>query len=282
MKVKTLVTAFFAVYIISLSFIPFVHDTLLARNAWLGYGTGAYSFQGEHYFVLFNDPYDGSSKPHIHLNPDFAPNDRIPLVEFSDWTSWVDGFNFFNDFNATTRVSALSSQTLEVDYTRPGILIQKIVTASPNNVTVQLVSQKEFTAHLELWRWVMTSVNGFSIKDAPRPIQIPTTTQIEFTFQDVRLHSEGKGKIVLSRAPVQIMVWPYEQGFNKITIDFVNSEMALTVSGSMTPAGQTYPTLNYTELPYILPFVAVLVVAIYMLVDKYGKTLKNRSSRSRH
>ena len=129
MKVKTGVTVFFAVYIISLSFIPLVHDTLLARNAWLGYGTGAYSFQGEHYYVLFNDPYDGSSKPHIQLNPDFAPNDRIPLVEFSDWTSYIDGFNFFNDFNATTRVSTLSSQTLDVNYTRPGISIQKIMTA---------------------------------------------------------------------------------------------------------------------------------------------------------
>ena len=77
------------------------------------------------------------------------------------------------------------------------------------------------------------------------------------------------------------MIYPYEQGFNMIAIDFVNSEMTLTVSGSMTAAGPTYPTLNYTELPYILPVVAVLVVAIYLLVDKYGKTLKNRSSRSR-
>lgn len=280
MKVKTLVTVFFAVYIISLSFIPLIHDTLLARNAWLGYGTGAYSFQGENYYVLFNDPYDGSSKPHIQLTPFFAPNDRIPLVEFSDWTSYINGFNFFNDFNATTRVSTLSSQTLNVSYTRPGITIQKIVTASPNNVTVKLVSQKEFTAHLELWRWVMTSVNGISINDTTKPLQIPTTTQVEFTFQDAGLRSKGTGKIVLSRVPVQIVIYPYEQGFNMIAIDFVNSEMTLTVSGSMTAAGPTYPTLNYTELPYILPVVAVLVVAIYLLVDKYGKTLKNRSSRT--
>lgn len=278
MKVKTLVTVFFAVYIISLSFIPLVHDTLLARNAWLGYGTGAYSFQGEHYFVLFNDPYDGSSKPHIHVNPDFAPNDRIDLLEFSDWTSWVDGFNFFNDFNATTRAN---QQTLDITYSRPGILLHKYVTATPNDITVKLISDKEFTAHLELWRWVMTSVNGISIKQAPKTIQIPTTTQIEFTFQDNRLHSQGTGKIVLSRVPVQIVIWPYEDGFNKITIDFVNSEMSLTVSGSMTPAGPSYPTWNYSDLPYVLPVIAVLVVAVYLLVDKYGKTLKDRASRAR-
>jgi hypothetical protein len=269
---------FFAVYIISLSFVPLIHDTLLARNVWLGYGTGAYNFQGEHYFVLFNDPYDGSSKPHVLINPDFAPNDRIPLIEFSDWTSWVDGFNFFNDFNVTMRAG---QQTLDVTYTRPGILLHKFVTASPNEITVKLVSEKEFSAHLELWRWVMTSVNGMSIKDAPRPVQISITTQIEFTFQDDRLQSQGIGKVTLSRVPLQITIWPHEDGFNRITIDFVNSEMSLTVSGSMTPAGGTYPTWNYWDLPYVLPVVSVLVVAIYLLVDKYGKTLKDRASRTR-
>ena len=278
MKVKSVVTVFFAVYIISLSFIPLVHDTLLARNAWLGYGTGAYSFQGEHYFVLFNDPYDGSSKPNVHINPYFAPNDRISLIEFSDWTSYVNNFNLFNDFTAIMRAN---QQTLKVTYARPEITLYKYVLISPNEVTIKFNSTKEFTAHLELWNWVMTSVNGMTIKETPKPAQIPTTTQIDFTFQDQRLQDLGTGRIVLSRTPVQIMIWPYENGFNKITIDFVNSEMALTVSGSMTAAGGSYPTLNYTELPYILPVVAVLVVAIYMLVDKYGKTLKNRSSRSR-
>ena len=278
MKVKSLVTVFFAVYIISLSFVPLVHDALLAKNAWLGYGTGAYAFQNQNYFVLFNDPYDGSSKPHVQMNPDFAPNDRIPIIEFSDWTSWVDGFNFFNDFNVTMRPN---QRTLDVTYSRPGILLHKFLTATPDNITVELVSDKEFTAHLELWRWVMTSVNGLSIKDAPKPMQIPTTTQIEFTFQDYRLQSEGTGRITLSRVPVQIMIWPYENGFNKITIDFVNTEMSLTVSGSMTPVGRTYPTWNYSDLPYVLPVVAVLVVAIYLLVDKYGKTNKDRASRAR-
>jgi hypothetical protein len=277
LKTKTLVTAFFAVYIISLSFIPLVHDTLLARNAWHGYGTGAYIFQNQDYFVLFNDPYDGSSKPHIQMTPAFAPNDRIPIVEFSDWTSWIDGFNFFNDFNVTIRPDG---RTLDVAYTRPGILLHKFVFSNPNNITVKLVSTKEFSAHLELWRWVMISVNGMSIKDAPKPTQIPNITQIEFAFQDDRLQSEGTGRIVMSRVPSQIMIWPYENGFNKITIDFVNSEMSLTVSGTMTPMGRTYPTWNYWDLPYVLPAVAVLVVAVYLLVDKRGKTNKDRASRS--
>ncbi len=278
MKVKSLVTVFFAVYIISLSFVPLVHDTLLARNAWLGYGTGAYAFQGENYFVLFNDPSDGSSKPHIHLNPNFAPNDRIDLVEFSDWTSYVNGFNLFNDFNATTRVG---QQILDVTYSRPGMLLHKFVTVAPNETTVKLVSDKEFTAHLELWKWVMISVNGITVTQAPKPMQIPITTQIEFTFQDSRLLSQGMGKIVLSRAPVQIVIWPFENGFNKVTIDFVNSEMTLTVSGAMTPVGGTQFTWNYTDLPYVLPMIAVLVVVVYLLVDKHGKTIQNRASRDR-
>ena len=128
---------------------------------------------------------------------------------------------------------------------------------APNEITVKLDSTKEYTAHLELWNYEMTSVNGITIKEAPQPTQIPTTTDIEFTFQDPSLQGLGTGKILLSRVPVQIMIYPYENGFNKITIDFVNSEMALTVSGSMTPVGRTFPTLNYTDLPSILPIVAV-------------------------
>jgi hypothetical protein len=145
LKVRTLVTVFFAVYIISLSFIPLIHETLLAQNAWLGYGTGAYSFQSENYFVLFNDPYDGSSKPNVHVNPYFAPNDRISLIEFSDWTTYVNNFNLFNDFTATIRVN---QQTLNVTYTRPEITLHKYVMISPNEVSIKFNSTKEFTANL--------------------------------------------------------------------------------------------------------------------------------------
>lgn len=265
-------------YIISLSFVPLVHDTLLGRNTWLGYGTGAYAFQGEHYFVLFNDPSDGSSKPHIHINPDFAPNDRIDLLEFSDWTSYVNGYNLFNDFNSSLVVD---QRNLDITYSRPGITIHKNITAAPNEVTVKLISDKEFTAHLELWRWVMTSVNGITVQQAPKPTQIPITEQINFTFTDDTLQSQGTGSITLSRFPVQIMIWPFENGFNKITIDFVNSEMTLTVSGSMTQVGRVPPTWNYSDLAYVLPVVAVLVVAVYLLVDRYGKTHGNRASRAR-
>jgi hypothetical protein len=279
LKLKSLVTVFFAVYIISLSFIPLVHDTLLARDTWLGYGTGAYEFQGQNYYVLFNDPSDGSSKPHVLINPSFAPNDRIDLLEFSDWTSYVNGFNFFNDFNATTRVS--NPQTLDVTYSRPAILIHKYVTVAPNQTTVQLTSEKEFTAHLELWKWVMTSVNGITIAQAPKPMLLPVTTDIEFTFQDARLQSPGVGRIVLSRIPVQIEIWPFENGFNKITVDFVNSEMTLTVFGAMTPIGRTQFVWNYSDLPYVLPVIAVFVVAVYLMVDRHGKTTQNRASRSR-
>jgi len=93
LKLRSRLTLFFAIYIIAMSFIPLLHDTLIAQGRWLGYGTGAYQYQSQSYFVLFNDPYDGSSKPHIHVNPSFAPASRISLIEFSDWTSWVNGHN---------------------------------------------------------------------------------------------------------------------------------------------------------------------------------------------
>lgn len=276
MKLKHVLTGFFAVYIIALSFIPLIHDSLLAQERWTGYGTGAYQFQNQHYFVLFNDPYDGSSKPHIHVNPSFAPASRISLLEFSDWTSWVNEHNLFNEFNVTMRTGP---RALDVTYTRPEIVIHKFVEVSSDSVKVTLTSDREFKAHLEIWRWVMTSVNGISIEEAPKPLAIAPTSLIEFTFEDDRLQSVGRGSITLSAVPAEVKIWPHEKGFNKITIDFVNSEMSFTVWGSMEPVGTPPLTWSYALLPYVLPVVAIFVVALYLLVDKYGRTIKNRAAR---
>jgi len=275
LKLKRPLTVFFAVYIIALSFIPLVHDTMLAQGRWIGYGTGAYEYQNQRYFVLFNDPYDGSSKPHIHVNPDFAPAARISLLEFSDWTSWVNDHNFFNEFNATVRTNP---RELDVTYARPEIVIHKLIEVSSESVKVTLTSDQEFRAHLEIWRWVMSSINGISIKDTPKPLVIAPTTRIEFTFEDERLQSIGRGSILLSAPPVEVEIWPHEKGFNRISIDFVNSEMSFTVSGSMQAVGTSSLTWSYALLPYVLPLVAIGVVALYLLVDKYGRTLKNRAT----
>lgn len=276
MKLKGSLTVFFAVYIIALSFIPLLHDTLLAQARWAGYGTGAYQYQNQHYFILFNDPYDGSSKPHIHVNPDFAPASRISLVEFSDWTSWVNDHNLFNEFDVTMRAS---TQTLDVTYSRPELVIHKYIEMSSDAVKVILQSEKEFSAHLEIWRWVMTSINGISIKDVAKPLAIAPTTLVEFTFSDDRLQGLGRGRIVMSAMPSQIQIWPHEKGFNKITVDFVNSMMSFTVSGSMEAVGTPSQPWNYALLPYVMPVVAITVVALYLLVGKYGRTLKNRATR---
>jgi hypothetical protein len=280
LKNSDALTVFFVIYIVGLSFVPLIHQTLLSENAWLGYGTGAYALQSPHYFILFNDPYDGSSKPNIHINPTFAPNARISLIEFSDWTSWVDGYNLFNDFNVTIRPG---KPALDVTYTRPGITIHKFVEVSPdgNSVTVKLVANKGLAVHLELWKWVMSSVNDISAAGVTKPLVIPTTTAINYTFQYQPLNALGSASILLSRVPSQIEVWPFEDGFNKITVDFVNSEMSLTVSGTMSTT--TTPTFNwdYADLPYVLPTVAILVVALYLLVGKYGKHKKGRSRSSR-
>jgi hypothetical protein len=264
------------IYIVALSFVPLIHDTLLAQSKWLGYGTGAYQYQNQHYFVLFNDPYDGSSKPHIQINPSFAPADRIPLVEFSDWTSYVNDYNMFNEFNATVRAD---SKALAITYVSANITFYKFVEVTEDAVKVTLDSTKEFRAHLELWRWVMTSINGITIKEVSKPLTIPVTNRIDFTFEDERLQSVGQGSILLSAPPVQVQIWPHVDGFNKITVDFVNSLMSLTVSGSMRSVGTPSPTWDYSMLPYVLPIVSISVVALYLLVDKYGRTLKNRATR---
>jgi hypothetical protein len=276
LKLRGNLVVFFMVYIVALSFIPLIHDTLLAQARWMGYGTGAYEYQNQRYFILFNDPYDGSSKPHIHVNPSFAPASRISLLEFSDWTSWVNDHNLFNEFNVTVRAS---QQTLDVTYTRPEIVIHKYIEVSSDSVKVTLQSEKEFTAHFEMWRWVMTTINGISIGSVTKPLTISPTTQIDFTFEDERLQSLGTGQIVLSAVPAQIQIWPHEKGFNKITVDFVNSMMSFTVSGSMEAAGTPSLNWSYALLPYVLPVVSITVVALYLLVGRYGRTIKNRVTR---
>jgi hypothetical protein len=276
LKLTRWLTLFFVIYIVALSFIPLLHDTLLAQSRWLGYGTGAYQYQNQNYFVLFNDPYDGSSKPHIHVNPSFAPASRISLLEFSDWTSYVNDYNMFNEFNVTVRAD---SNALAITYVGANITFYKFVQVTEDAVKVTLSSTKEFRAHLELWRWVMTSVNGITIKEVSKPLTIPVTNRIDFTFQDERLQGLGQGSILLSAPPVQVQIWPHQDGFNKITVDFVNSLMSLTVSGSMKAVGTPSPTWDYSMLPYVLPIVSISVVAVYLLVNKYGRTLKNRATR---
>jgi hypothetical protein len=58
----------------------------------------------------------------------------------------------------------------------------------------------------------------------------------------------------------------------------VNSRMVFTISGSMEATGRMLPLWNYTLLPYVLPIVAVAVAALYLLVNKYGRTLKNHAT----
>jgi hypothetical protein len=278
LKLGRKLTIFFAVYIIALSFVPLIHDALLAQQRWAGYGTGAYQYQNQNYFILFNDPYDGSSKPHIHVNPSFAPAARISLLEFSDWTSWINDHNLFNEFDIRIRTNP---QALDVIYSRPEIVIHKFVQATPEAVTVTFTSDKEFGAHVEIWRWVMTSINGMTIDEVQKPLVIAPTSVIDFTFTDERLQGEGHGSIVLSRHTSEIKIWPHEKGFNRITVDFVNSEMSFTVSGTIEAAGNQQFVWGYADLPYVLPLISVTVVALYLLVERYGRTNKNRASSNR-
>ena len=280
LNLRNALTAFFTIYIIALSFVPLVHETLLAESRWIGYGSGTYQYQNQNYFILFNDPYDGSSKPHIHVNPGFAPAERISLVEFSDWTTYVNDHNLFNEFNATVRTNQTTlPRVLNITYSSPEIVVHKFIDVSSDSVKITMNSTKEFRAHLELWKWVMTSVNGVSLSDTTKPLIIAPTTSIEFTYEDDRLQSVGRGRILLSSLPVQVQIWPHVKGFNKITIDFVNSRMVFTISGSMETVETSSPSWSYTLLPYILPVVATAVVALYLLVGKYGRTLKDRVTR---
>jgi hypothetical protein len=188
----------------------------------------------------------------------------------------VNDHNLFNEFNTKFRADG---NTLDVTYSSPEVVIHKYVEVSPDAAKVTFQSDREFTAHVEMWRWVMISVNGISIKDAPKPVTITPTTMIEFAFEDERLQATGRGSITLSAVPVQIEIWPHENGFNRITVDFVNSMMSFTVSGSMEAVGTPSLDWSYALLPYVLPVVAISVVALYLLVDKYGRTLKNRVTR---
>jgi hypothetical protein len=188
----------------------------------------------------------------------------------------VNDHNLFNEFNVVMRADP---QALDVTYSLPEIVIHKYVEVSSESVKVTLQSEKEFRAHLEIWRWVMTAINGISIKDTTKPLAIAPTTLVEFTFEDERLQSLGRGRIVMSAMPAEVKIWPHEKGFNKITVDFVNSMMSFTVSGSMEAIGTPSQPWNYALLPYVMPIVAITVVGLYLLVGKYGRAFKNRATR---
>lgn len=275
LKLERIAIVLFVVYIVAFSFVPLVYDTLLGNNKWVGYGNGAYVFQSRKYFVFFNDPYDGSSKPQIYVDPDFAPATRISLLEFSDWASWINGHNLFSEFNATVRSIA---PTLMVTYVGFGTVIQKLVNVSPSGVNITLRSDKEFKAHIELWRWVMTSINRISVKDVSNATSIAATRSIAFGFDVPSPQGLGRGSILLSATPTEIKIWPYTEGFNKITIDFMSSEMIFAVSGSVEPVGVPKIAWSSSYLSYVLPVVAISVVVLYLLVDEHGRTSKNNPS----
>jgi hypothetical protein len=183
-----------------------------------------------------------------------------------------------NDFNATIRAER---QVLDITYTRPGITIHKFIqeSADGKEVTVKMISDQEFTAHLELWKWVMSSVNGYTIQQAPKPFVIGNTTAINYLFPYQPLNAVAQVNISLSRIPIQVEIWPFEEGFNKVTVDFVNSEMTLTVRGAISTTGGYGFNWSYDELPYVLPIVAILVVVVFLLAQRHGKD-KKHSARS--
>ena len=168
---------------------------------------------------------------------------------------------------------------------RPGLVLHKLIQVSSANdtVTVKLVANREISAHLELWKWVMTSINGVSAAGVTKPVIINTTTTpttiINYEFQYQPLNATGDVKILMSRMPTQIELWPFENGFNRVTVDFINSEMTFTVSGTMSSTSAPSFVWDYSALSYVLPVVAIFVVALYLLVARYGKHKKG-SSRS--
>jgi hypothetical protein len=161
--------------------------------------------------------------------------------------------------------------------------VHKFVDISPaGHVIVGLEASKEIVAHIEMWKWLMTSINGFTINNTPKPTLIPITKMINFTFKDQTFLAPGNGSIELSRVPTQIKVWPFEGGFNRVTVDFINSEMTFTVSGAAADIQQKLPIWSYTDFPYVLPVIAITVVSLYLLlVEHYGKKGKDHTRRSR-
>jgi hypothetical protein len=73
----------------------------------------------------------------------------------SFWTSWLNDHNLFNEFNVVINGEG-DPRTLDVTYTLPGTVIHKYVEVTAEYVKVTFQSEKEFRAHLEIWRWVMT------------------------------------------------------------------------------------------------------------------------------
>jgi hypothetical protein len=146
---------------------------------------------------------------------------------------------------------------------------------------VKIIANKEVTAHIEMWKWLLTSVNGITRENATKPTLLPISANIDFTFNDQSLPVQGIGSITLSRVPTQIEVWPFETGFNRVTVDFINSEMTFNVSGAITANQQPVVNWDYTDLPYLLPIVAIVVVAIYLLVEGHGQKNKTHTKRTR-
>jgi len=270
-KIGTFVDTIFVVLVVSLSLIPFI-----CLRGWDGYAPENFTsfvYRGENYYIRYSDETIGTDKPHIFFLEGWPIKSLVDMVEFSDYQSYVNGLNLYDDFVSQGR---LTDDGLTVSYSDGDLQLTKSIKVTEEEVVVTYESDQPIKLRLSLWRYYFSSVNSSDYKGILQPLTVKTKETLRFEFKDG--NRSFRGAIKLSDEPLNVNVSGDSYGLNKILVTYVGSCLSIKIA---LEGANKFP-LKIANKDLLYPLMSTAFGLIYLKVRKYAFMVKIRTNRTRN
>jgi len=262
---RTLVDILFVALVISLSFTP-----LICPKGWDGRASGTFVYQDETYYVKYSDETISADKPHIFLLEGWPIKSLVDVVELSDYQSFVNGLNLYEDFESHGR---LMDDELTIVYSGSSPVLTKSITVTGEGVVVKYEADQPMELRLTLWRWYFSAVEGSDYRGMLPPLKVEPKKTLSFEFMDGG--QTYRGAVKLSDEPLNVELCRDSNGLNKIIIDYVCSHLSIRIA--LDETGQ-YSFKIAKDLLY--PLISIFFGLVYLGVRKYAFMVKIRPNRA--
>jgi len=267
-EMRTLVDVLFVVLVVSLSLTPFI-----CSRGWDGHAPGTFVYQNENYYVKYSDDTIKTDKPHIFIQEGWPIKSLIDMVELSDYQSFVNGLNLYEDFESHGQ---LTDDGLTIFYSGSSQLT-KSITVTDEGVMVSYESDHPIKLRLTLWRWYFSGVEGSDYRGMLLPLKVKPKKTLSFEFKDGS--RTYRGVVKLSDEPMNIEVCRNFDGLNKIIIDYVGSYLSIRISLDNTYQSSSFK-IAHKNLLY--PLISVFLGLVYLWARRYAFLVKVRPYRTRY
>jgi hypothetical protein len=257
-------------WVLILSFLPLLYG-IFTPHSWVGYVEGNYVFDNGRLRLDWAQVAIGGDKPLIEAYPsNSAGSSPVNLVEVSDDTSYVNGFELFNTRFSTQTVNGT---TLTTSYSTSNFTVVKVVTIAKSQVFVTYSSSRPVHYDIAFWHSYYDSVDGVTLKQfkGPTCISNPPSDRVSANFT---MASYGQqllsGHFVVSGNPISsFAVCRDEIGINKIVLSATARSVSFAINGSVGGSGDASPLsqlLSYLggSFAFELAFPLVAVVGIFI------------------